>query len=97
MLTQDSNSSGNLLASVEDSEQVDSSRIVWCFTKTKEEAGEEKTYEVLAKGSKTRDQRPQHHCDSHVSIWASASQDHVARNLTKNVANKQNADAGLIF
>jgi len=56
----------NLLASVEDSEKVHSSRVVRSFCNTEEEADKQKTDEIVTDGGQGRYDGPQCHTDAHV-------------------------------
>jgi hypothetical protein len=53
-LLEDSDTSGNLLAVVEDTEEVDSTGVVGGFCHTEEESNQQKTDKVVADGSQTR-------------------------------------------
>lgn len=63
---QNSDSSGNLLTSVEDREQVDGTRVVRRFCDTKEESGEQEAGEVLGHSGQGRHNSPEHHSNAHI-------------------------------
>lgn len=61
---QDGDAGCNLLAGVEDGEEIDGAGVVGGFGETEEEAGEEETLEVLCDGSEGADDGPEHHHDT---------------------------------
>ena len=87
----------NLFASVEDSEKVHSSRVVRSFCNTEEEADKQKTDEVVTDGGQGRYDGPQSHTDAHVVRGSNASQEHIRGNLSQQITNEENADAGEVL
>jgi|SRR6478735_11455147 len=61
---QDGDAGCDLLAGVEDGEEVDGAGVVGCFGETEEEAGEEETLEVFCDGGEGADDGPEHHHDT---------------------------------
>lgn len=93
----DSNAGGDLLAVVEHREEVDSTRVVRSLCDTQEEASEQKARKVRRQSSQSGDDSPKHHADTHVTGRPSAVQEHVAGNLTKQITDEQDGNAGLIL
>jgi hypothetical protein len=74
--------SGNLLAIVKDTQKVDSTRVVWCFCHTQEEANQKKTDKVMADGSETRYDSPQGHTSTHIVARFGPGEEHVLRKVS---------------
>jgi len=63
---EDGDARGDLLARLEDREDVESSGVVWCFGDAEEEASQEQTREVFAESRKGRDDSPERHAAGHL-------------------------------
>lgn len=94
---QDADTGRNLLSSIEDGKKIESTGIVRGFHDTKEEAGEHDASVVLCYGSEATDDSPANHADTHVPGWSDAGDDHVARDLAKNVTDEENGNCSAVL
>lgn len=94
---EDGNASGNLLSVVEDGEDVHGAGVEGGLSETEEETSEQEADEVLGEGGQSRDDGPEHHDETHVPRRTSSGQEHVAGNLTEDVADEEDGNAGLVL
>lgn len=94
---EDSNTCGDLLTVVEHREKVDRTGVVRSLGETQEEAGEQQSLEVLSQSGKSRDNSPKHHAATHVARRTSSVEEHVAGDLTQQIADEEDGHTGLVL
>lgn len=80
---QNTNTSCDLLACIEEREQVESTWIVRSFSNTEEKSNHNEASIVVGEGGTSRDNGPCHHADTHVDRWSNflGGHEHVRRDL----------------